>query len=253
VVIPRRNAAVVGVVVVWVAAVLLLDTGASRVQQHLLGAATWALLVGLLRREALPVRVQVAVVVVFATAVEYVFSEWLGTYEYRLGTVPMFVPPGHGLVYLAALSFGRAPFAARHARVLLGAVLVVGGAWALWGLLWSPQPDALGAFWYGCLVLFAWKGRSPLVYVGAFLVVSYLEILGTSLGTWRWGAVDPVLGVVTIGNPPSGIAGGYAWFDAAALAAAPVLTVWWARRRGGASADLDLERAHSRDPLHEAA
>jgi hypothetical protein len=252
-----RNGVVLWGVVVWVAGVLLLDRGASLGQQHLLGAGTWLLLLAVLRRETLEVRAQVAVVVVFATVIEYVFSWWLGVYEYRLGTVPMFVPPGHGLVYLAALSFGRTAFAARHARPLLAAVLVVGGAWALWGVTLSPQHDALGAFWYGCLVLFAWKGRSPLVYVGAFAVVSYLEILGTSLGTWTWGAVDPVLGVVTIGNPPSGIAGGYAWFDAAALAAAPALVRWWTRRRGAvgapAAVDPDERAAHSRRPVRDAA
>jgi len=248
-----RDAVLFGGVVLWVAVVLLLDTGATLGQQHLLGAGTWLLLLAVLRRETTTVRMQVAVVVVFATVVEYVFSWWLGVYEYRLGTVPMFVPPGHGLVYLAALSFGRTGFARRHARPLLAAVLVVGGAWALWGVTLSPQHDALGLFWYGCLVLFAWRGRSPLVYVGAFLVVSYLEIVGTSLGAWTWGTVDPVLGVITIGNPPSGIAGGYAWFDAAALTAAPAITAWLVRRRGGSTdpggRDPAEAEAHSRRPL----
>jgi hypothetical protein len=248
---PSRDAVLLGAVVLWLAAALLLDTGATRAEQHLLGVGTWLLLAGLLRREALPVRVQVGVVVVFATVVEYVFSEWLGTYEYRLGTVPMFVPPGHGLVYLAALAFARTPTARRHARALLAAVLVVGGAWALWGLTLSPTHDALGAFWYGCLVLFAWKGRSPLVYVGAFVVVSYLEVLGTSLGTWRWAEVDPVLGRITIGNPPSGIAGGYAWFDAAALAAAPWITARATRGRRAVDVDLDSVGAHTRRPVDE--
>ena len=86
----------------------------------------------------------------------------------------------------------------------------------------ADRPDALGAFWYGCLLLFAWRGRSPLLYAGAFLVVSGLELLGTSLGTWTWQPYDPT-GLVSIGNPPSGIAGGYAWFDAAALYATPRL------------------------------
>jgi hypothetical protein len=247
-----RNAGLCAGTLVWITAVLLLDTGATAGQQHVLGALTWVVLLVALRREAVTVRIQVGVVVVFATAVEYVFSHWLGVYTYRLETVPMFVPPGHGLVYLAALSFGRTTFAIRHARPLLAAVLAAGGAWALWGLALSPQPDALGAFWYLCLVAFAWKGRSPLLYVGAFLVVSYLEIAGTSLGTWTWGAVDPVLGLVTIGNPPSGIAGGYAWFDAAALWLTPVAAGWWSRRSRPARelrVDPDEVVAHSRGPL----
>jgi hypothetical protein len=176
-------------------------------------------------------------------------------YVYRLDNVPAFVPPGHGLVYLAALCLGRSAWARRHARVLVPGTLVACGLWAAWGLVLSPQQDVLGAFWFGCLLLFTWKGRSPLLYAGAFLVVSYLEILGTSLGTWTWGAVDPVLGVVTIGNPPSGIAGGYAWFDAAALAA----TAWWVRRRGSdgtddhTGGDAAEQAAHSRRPLRDAA
>jgi len=96
--------------------------------------------------------------------------------------------------------------------------------------------DVLGAFWFGCLLVFARYGRSPLVYAGAFLVVSYLEIIGTSLGTWAWQPHDPT-GLIAIGNPPSGIAGGYAWFDAAGLALSPRILRWWDARRTPALID----------------
>ena len=210
------------VVAVWVLVVLGLDQRAPLGQQRLLGLGTWVLLAVLLRARSPATRVQVGVVVVFASVVELVFAGWLGVYVYRLEGVPAFVPPGHGLVYLAALELGRSAWASRHARRLLVATLVVGGAWALWGLLLSSRPDVLGAFWYVCLLGFARWGRSPLLYAAAFLVVSYLELLGTSLGTWTWQPYDPT-GLVAIGNPPSGIAGGYAWFDAAALWATPRL------------------------------
>ena len=218
-------------VAVWIVAVLLLDRSAALWQQHLLGLGTWLLLLAVLRTQDRATRVQVAVVVAFATVVELVFAGWLGVYVYRLDGVPLFVPPGHGLVYLAALAIGRSAWAHANARLLVGSTLVVGGAWALWGITLSDRPDALGAFWYGCLLLFAWRGRSPLLYAGAFLVVSGLELLGTSLGTWTWGPVDPVTGWISIGNPPSGIAGGYAWFDAAALYATPRLLQRWGRPR----------------------
>jgi hypothetical protein len=226
-----RDAVLPAVVVGWLAVALLVDTGGSLGVQRLLGVATWLILLAALRGESHATRAQVAVVVVFATAVEYVFSHWLGVYVYRLENVPAFVPPGHGLVYLAAFAIGRSAWAHRHSRLLVGTMLVGGGLWAVWGVTLSPQPDALGLFWYACLVVFTWRGERPLLYAGAFLVVSYLEIAGTSLGTWEWQPLDPVLGVVTIGNPPSGIAGGYAWFDAAALAFAPRLLGWWESRR----------------------
>ena len=213
----RHDLALPALVVVWVAVVLGLDTGASLTEQRLLGVGTWLLLLGVLRGQDRATRVQVGVVVVYATVIEHVFAGWLEVYVYRLDGVPWFVPPGHGLVYLAALCLGRSRWAVGHARLLVGGTLLLGGAWALWGLFLADRPDALGAFWFGCLLVFTRYGRSPLLYAAAFLVVSYLEVVGTSLGTWTWAPYDTVTGVVSIGNPPSGIAGGYAWFDAAAL------------------------------------
>ncbi len=238
---PRCDLAVPSVVAVWVLVVLGLDTGASLGQQRLLGAGTWLLLLAVLAGQSRATRVQVAVVVAVASVVEYVFAGWLGVYVYRLGNVPAFVPPGHGLVYLAALCLGRCAWAGRHARGFVAVTLTGCGLWAAWGLVLSPRPDVLGAFWFGCLLVFSRWGRSPLLYAAAFLVVSYLEIVGTSLGTWAWQPYDPT-GLISIGNPPSGIAGGYAWFDAAALAAAP----WLLRRLPDRSAAPPVELALDR-------
>jgi hypothetical protein len=120
------------VVAIWVGVVLGLDTGASLNEQRLLGIGTWLLLLALLRRESRATRVQVAVVVVYASFVEYVFAGWQGVYVYRLHNVPWFVPPGHGLVYLAALCIGRSAWAHRT-RWFVPAALTVCGGWALWG------------------------------------------------------------------------------------------------------------------------
>jgi hypothetical protein len=224
---------------VWVPLVLLLDVGAGIWAQRALGAGTWLLLVALLRREAPLVRAQVAVVVVFATAVEYTFSPVLGVYVYRLDNVPAFVPPGHGLVYLCALAIGRAAWVRRRAAPAVLTTVVVGGAYAGWGLIGSGRTDALGAFWYLCLLGFLCWGRSRTLYVGAFAVVTYLELLGTWLGTWTWQTHDPT-GLVTIGNPPSGAAGGYGWFDLAAVLAGPAVLVAARRlRRRGAPEDAN--------------
>ena len=210
------------VTMTWVPLVLLLDRGAGIWWQRLLGAGTWVLLLALLRRETVLVRAQVAVVVVFATAVEYTFSPLLEVYVYRLDNVPAFVPPGHGLVYLCALAMGRNRWVLERLPSLVAATLVIGGAYAGWGLLIAERTDVLGAFWYLCLVGFLCWGRSRSLYVGAFVVVTYLEVLGTWLGTWAWQTTDPT-GLVSIGNPPSGAAGGYGWFDLAAVLAGPAV------------------------------
>ena len=218
----RRDATVVACTLTWVPLVLVLDGGAGLWWQRAMGLVTWGLLAWLVLRETPLVRAQVAVVVVFATAVEYTFSPLLEVYVYRLDNVPAFVPPGHGLVYLCALALGRTAVVRRHRTALVVATMVAGGAYATWGLVGSDRLDVLGALWFLCLLGFLRWGRSTTLYVGAFVVVTYLEILGTWLGTWEWQRHDPT-GLIAIGNPPSGAAGGYGWFDLAAVLAAPWL------------------------------
>lgn len=227
----RRDPVLALIVVAWIPLVLLADRGGDSARQGWLGVGTWLLLLGLLVGETPLVRCQTCVVVVFATVVEYTFSPLLEVYVYRLGTVPAFVPPGHGLVYLAALAIGRSHWAGLRARGLVVWTVLIGGAYALWGLSpLAPRLDVLGAFWFCCLLGFLRWGRSRLLYVGAFAVVTYLELLGTSLGTWAWQPHDPT-GLVAMGNPPSGAAGGYGWFDLAAVTAGPALLITWIRIR----------------------
>ncbi len=238
----------------WIAAVLLVDAVDPAIvpglgdgppswfepaRQAVLGVGTWLVLVGVLRRESALVRVQTGLVVLFATAVEYTFSPLLEAYVYRIGTVPPFVPPGHGLVYLAALWIGRSPVVRAHARLAVALTVLVGGAWAVIGLMGGlgGRHDVLGWFWFLCLLAFLRWGRSRLLYVGAFVVVGFLELTGTALGTWTWAEVDPVLGLIGQGNPPSGAAGGYGWFDLYALLLAPRVLVWWRARARYAGSD----------------
>ena len=106
---PRRPVFVPLAVCRSISVVLLPRTaGAGIWVQRLLGLATWVVLLALLRGEGRSVRIQVAAVMVAATMLEYTASPLLGLYTYRLQNVPSFVPPGHGLVYLAALTVGRA-------------------------------------------------------------------------------------------------------------------------------------------------
>ena len=215
----------------WLTVVLVIDSDGSRATQWVLGAATWAVLVVAMRWCAPLVRAQTLVVVAFATAVEYTFSPGLEVYVYRFDNVPAYVPPGHGLVYLSAYALGHTPFVRRHLKAAAAVVMVPLGAWAAYGLWLAERPDALGAFWFVCLLCFLRWGPSPEVYVGAGVVVTWLEVAGTHLGTWVWQPEDPV-GWLSIGNPPSGAAGGYGWFDLVALLLAPVLLRWWSSVTG---------------------
>lgn len=220
----------------WIGGVLLVDSAASGVAVHLLGVLTWLLLIALVAVEPAErragVALQVGIVVVFATVIEYVFSQWLGAYRYLDGHVPAYVPPGHGLVYLAALTFAQAAWVRERPRLWIALTVAAGALLAGYGLLVVRPADWLGAFWYLCLLGFLRWGPTRLLYVGAFVVVTALEWAGTWLDVWTWAPYDPVLGVIGQGNPPSVAAGGYGWFDLAAVALTPWLARWLGVRTG---------------------
>jgi hypothetical protein len=221
----------------WLTVVLGIDHDGTLTTQRLMGALTWMALLLALTTATPLVRAQALVVVAFATAVEYVFSPGLEVYVYRFDNVPAYVPPGHGLVYLSAYALGHHPWVRRRLRALAWLAVVALGAWTMSTFV-GPRSDLLGAFWFACLLAFLRWGASREVYVGAAYVVTWLEVAGTELGTWVWQTQDPVLGV-SIGNPPSGAAGGYGWFDLVALLTAPWLLARWravASRRGTAEA-----------------
>lgn len=226
---------ITALVMAWIVAVLAADRSATSHQQLALGIGTWILLAVLLWRQSPLVRTQTMVVVAFATIIEYTFSTGLHAYDYRLAHVPAYVPPGHGLVYLAAATFGASVWVQRRAHVLLPLTVLIAAAVAVHGLLVPGRADVLGAFWFVCLVGFIVWGRSKTLYVGAYIVVTFLEVLGTHWKVWTWAPTDPVLHRIGIGNPPSVAAGGYGWFDLAAVTIAPLVLItltkltsrWW--------------------------
>ena len=226
-----RPFVVAAIVVGWLALGLALDEGAGIGRQRLIGAATWLLLIVLVRREPRAIQAQVATLVVFATLLEYSASPLLGLYTYRLHNVPSFVPPGHGLVYLAAVLVGRSPAVTRRAWIPL-LTLAVATAWAVGGLVVPEQPDTLGFVLYLSFAAFILRGRAPGVYAAAFVLTAALELYGTHLGTWAWAPHDPT-GLLSAANPPSGIPGGYGWLDFYALALAPYVQVALLRIRVG--------------------
>ncbi len=202
----------------YLAALLAVDTQVGFHGQLLLGALTWVVLLAALRPLPATMRAQAVGVVVFATVGEVTGSLVWGVYHYRLHNLPTFIPPAHGLVYLSGLALA----AVVRARFLVAAAAVGAIGWGLAGLTVLPRLDVAGAIGVPLLCVFLWRSHSRAIYAGVFLVVGALELYGTSIGTWRWAADLPGLGIPD-GNPPSGVASGYVWFDVMALLVAPWL------------------------------
>ena len=195
----------------WLVA-LPLDSASTAGQQLLLSVSAWLFLAVALALQTPAIRVQVITLICVATALEVIGSILWGAYRYRLGNLPLFVPAGHGLFYLAALRAASLPLLQRHAKRIVLTVTVAATAYMVWGLVRPPLPDLLGFVTWAIFVRFIVRGRYPLLYAVSFVLTMALELYGTGWGIWRWAPVLPGL-MLPAGNPPTGIGAGYAAMD----------------------------------------
>lgn len=215
----RGSLALVGAFTAFWVVALPLDRLTDATSQPLLGLVAWIFLAIALWRQAREIRLQVAVLVAVATVLEVVGSIVWGAYTYRLGNLPLFVPAGHGLFYLAALHAASLPWLVQRGRTLVIATGVLSTTYMLWGLTRpaldpaQPLPDLLGFVTWAIFLRFLLRGRYPLLYAVSFAMTTALELYGTGLGIWTWSALLPGLWLPA-GNPPTGIGAGYAAMDA---------------------------------------
>jgi hypothetical protein len=207
--------------VLYIPFILFVDAHLTTIyQQYGIGLLTFAVLYLSTRLSPPSERRQVWLCVFVATGFEIFGSLVWGLYRYQFHNIPLYVPPGHGLVYLFGLTATRTPLFVRHGRAVTRVALALAAGWAISGLTWMPlltgRVDVLGAL---CLPLFAlFILRSPRagVFAAIFFCTSLLEIFGTSFGNWRWAATAPYL-LFPSGNPPSVIAGLYCVIDGTVL------------------------------------
>ncbi len=173
-------------------------------------------------------RGQTLLLVALATAAELTFSLVLDWYAYRLGNVPPWIPPAHGIVFVTALLWSKDPLALRRQTAVRLTATVLAVTYGVLALVLAE--DVGGALGVGLLLVWLWavgaeRGR---FYAMMWLVVCYLEACGVLIGTWAWAPTVPLIGV-SEANPPSGIVGVYGFFDLIALA---VVSRYFTRRPG---------------------
>jgi hypothetical protein len=179
--------------------------------------------------------------VAIATCVELFLSLVWGLYQYRWGNVPLFVPPGHGLLYLFALRAARTPLMMERGRTVKHVALACAALWAVGGLTAAPLflgwVDVFGALFLPVFFVLMRRPRA-LVYAACFFIAAELELVGTGFGNWAWATAAPVVHLPA-GNPPSVIAGGYCVLDAVVskvasfLPAGSLLARWLSRLHPG--------------------
>ena len=224
----------------WPSAVACDALGGGLPVQYIIGGLTWVFLALAVWKAPRPLRLAALAMVLVATGFEYLGSLLWGIYHYRYHNLPLYVPPGHGLFYLAALRLGTLPLLRRHGRAIVTATALFSAVWTLHGLV-AARPDLVGALGWVLLAGFLRWGRDPLLFALTFGLAMALEVYGTALGLWHWAAVVPATGL-TAGNPPSAIGAGYCILDALALIVAHRLGSAYsrlgdARTRASAAAD----------------
>ena len=125
---------------------------------------------------------------------EMVASLAWGLYDYQFGNVPLFVPPGHALLYLLGL------IVAERIGTRLAWCVVACAAPAV-ALLAVTGLDLLSLPLFALFVAFVAWGRHKRLYASMFVIALVMELYGTALGNWTWRAVAPGTGLATL-NPP---------------------------------------------------
>jgi hypothetical protein len=191
---PDRMTAMNALIVATIGGGLLVDQHWARFGQWAASAVAWLLLAMLWRRSQGRDRMALAACLVFATAGEVFLSLVWGLYEYRLGNIPLFVPPGHVLLFFLGMQVAqRIPDRGVAWIALAAAPLVAALAWI--------GRDTLGPLLFllflACLAL----SSSRKLYATMFVLSLAMEIYGTWMGNWRWSGHVPWLGL-TADNPP---------------------------------------------------
>jgi len=186
----RMNA----LIVATVAGGLLVDQHWARYGQVAVSALAWIVLAALWRRSAPGERPQLAACLVFATAGEVFLSLVWGLYDYRLGNIPLFVPPGHVLLFFLGTQLAaRIPRGGEWIIAALAAPLVLAFAW--------NGRDTLGPLLYALFLLCLFISPARRLYATMFVLSLAMELYGTWMGNWVWAAKVPWLGL-TADNPP---------------------------------------------------
>ncbi len=173
---------------------LLLDQTVSLWGQPVVVAATWLCFLYILHASDRPGRVMMLLCLAYASFGEVLLSLVWRVYDYRLGNLPLFVPPGHVLLFLLGVSIApRVSLRAVHV-ITIAATLVVSA-------LAVTQRDTFSVPLAMVFVASVTFGRERRLYATMFVIALAMELYGTWLGNWHWNPQVGRTGLVTL-NPP---------------------------------------------------
>ncbi len=189
--------------------------------QALVSAVAWLVCAALFLRSDAQARPALFACLAFATAGEAFLSLAWGLYQYRLGNLPLFVPPGHVLLFFLGTQLAqRLPERAEWWIAALALPLVAALAWT--------GRDTLGPVLYALFLACLWLSPSRRLYATMFVLSLAMELYGTWIGNWTWNAHVPWLGL-SAANPPLAAGAFYCVLDLLVVSAMRALETRRAR------------------------
>ena len=191
---PLRAPALAALIVLTIVAGLMVDISFGVPGQIAVTLLVWSLLTWLCLHSCEELRVRLIACVWISGIGEIAASLVWGLYDYQFGNVPLFVPPGHALLYLLGVIVAqRLPPTISAIVPLLAAPVVAFLAWA--------GADTLSLVLFIIFIAFMRFGAEKKLYATMFVIALAMELLGTALGNWTWRETVRATSLATV-NPP---------------------------------------------------
>ncbi|MCW2119022.1 hypothetical protein [Flavobacterium sp. 7A] len=185
--------------------------------QHIATAVMLVAFAIIFFKATLRIRKLMLYAVIIGIVGEHLFSIGLNMYTYRLKNVPLYVPPGHAIVYITAVYFCKEPIVRKYRKSLekYFTIFIL-----IYSTLFLLLTQDIFGFIMSILVLVLLRKhpRERLFFYSMYIIVAFLEIIGTNYGCWSWPptAYD-FFPFLKSANPPSGISLFYFTLDLGCL------------------------------------
>ncbi len=145
---------------------------------------------------------------------EFLFSKILGMYHYRFDNIPLWLAFAHGLIFAWTFKMSKKLCMQTYTKQVQYGLMIIAIAYSIFWLFWTNDVYGFIASVTFMLILYFTK-KSRSFFLIMFVVVCYIELVGTSTGCWYWPEIAfDMFNWLPSGNPPSGIAVFYFLFDA---------------------------------------
>ncbi len=230
---PGLPRALIGVMVLTVIIGLPVDKLGGLAGQIAVSVWTWGVFFVLLARINQQLRLTLMLCLVIATAGECLLSLGWGLYIYRLHNIPLFVPPGHVLLFALGLTF-----APRIPRWVLPLTASAAAGYGITTLFISL--DTISAPFAALFVTCMTFGSNRKLYATMFLVSLLMELYGTWIGNWAWQLWVPGTPLISA-NPPLCVGALYCLLDLSVVNSDRLIRKW--RERSAVRLPVAVEAA----------